>query len=671
MTGIRRSDIPDGSTVARRLLPNPPALRTPGEQRPPPAVGTTSTLPAQPVPETAAADAPAKPIQTIPSAVILFAGDSGDGMQITGAQFTLATALARNDLATLPDFPAEIRAPAGTPYGVSGFQLHFGSDSIRTPGDEVDLLVAMNPAALVKNLERMRMGGTILVNSDAFDARGLELARLDTNPLNDLSLGERFQVIEIGLTTICREALKGSGLNTKEIDRSKNMFALGLALWLYARPLDSALEWASRKFAKNAAVRDANLLLLRKGFHYGETIEAFAVRYDVRPAELPKGRYRAIRGAEALALGLVTAGQRSGLTIFYGTYPITPASDLLHELSKHKNFGVATVQAEDEIAAVGAALGASFGGLLGVTGTSGPGMALKTETIGLAIMTELPLVIVNVQRGGPSTGLPTKTEQSDLLQALYGRNGEAPLPVLAASTPGDCYEAAYEACRVAVKYRTPVVLLSDGYLANGSEPWLIPDPSVLQGIAPDFAPSRSEDDAPFLPYVRNEETLARPWAKPGTPGLEHRIGGLEKQNRTGNVSYDAANHQLMTDLRAAKTQRIERELGPPVVEGADSGDVLIVGWGSTRGAIEAAGERLRMEGLAVSSTHLRWLNPLPPGLTYLFARFDRVLVPELNMGQLSRVLRERFLLDVAQLNKVQGAPFKASEIEAAARALIA
>ncbi len=613
----------------------------------------------------------AKPLQTIPSAVILFAGDSGDGMQITGAQFTLATALARNDLATLPDFPAEIRAPAGTPYGVSGFQLHFGSDTIRTPGDDVDLLVAMNPAALVKNLERVRLGGTILVNSDAFDARGLELARLESNPLNDLSLGERFQVIEIGLTTICREALKGSGLNTKEIDRSKNMFALGLALWLYARPLDSALEWASRKFAKNAAVRDANLLLLRKGFHYGETIEAFAVRYDVRPAELPKGRYRAIRGAEALALGLVTAGQRSGLTIFYGTYPITPASDLLHELSKHKNFGVATVQAEDEIAAVGAALGASFGGSLGVTGTSGPGMALKTETIGLAIMTELPMVIVNVQRGGPSTGLPTKTEQSDLLQALYGRNGEAPLPVIAASTPGDCFEAAYEACRIAVKYRTPVVLLSDGYLANGSEPWLIPDPSALLDIAPDFAPKRSEDDAPFLPYVRNEDTLARPWARPGTPGLEHRIGGLEKQDRTGNVSYDAANHQLMTDLRAAKTQRIERELGPPVVEGADSGDVLIVGWGSTRGAIEAAGERLRMEGLAVSSTHLRWLNPLPPGLPELFARFDRVLVPELNMGQLSRVLRERFLLDVAQLNKVQGAPFKASEIEAAARALIA
>ncbi len=642
----------------------------PGEQHPTRAVERSSTQPARLVLETEAVAPSAKPLKTIPSAVILFAGDSGDGMQITGAQFTLATALARNDLATLPDFPAEIRAPAGTPYGVSGFQLHFGSDTIRTPGDDVDLLVAMNPAALVKNLERVRLGGTIIVNSDAFDARGLELAKLDANPLNDLSLGERFQVIEIGLTTIVREALKDSGLNTKEMDRSKNMFALGLALWLYARPLDSALDWAAKKFAKNAAVRDANLLLLRKGFHYGETIEAFAVRYDVRPAELPKGRYRAIRGAEALALGLVTAGQRSGLTIFYGTYPITPASDLLHELSKHKNFGVATVQAEDEIAAVGAALGASFGGALGVTGTSGPGMALKTETIGLAIMTELPMVIVNVQRGGPSTGLPTKTEQSDLLQALYGRNGEAPLPVIAASTPGDCFEAAYEACRIAVKYRTPVVLLSDGYLANGSEPWLIPDPSALLPIEPDFAPTRKESDAPFLPYVRNDETLARPWAKPGTPGLEHRIGGLEKQNETGNVSYDAANHQLMTDLRAAKTQRIERELGPPVVEGASSGSVLIVGWGSTRGAIEAAGERLRMEGFAVSSTHLRWLNPLPPGLDELFARFDRVLIPELNMGQLSRVLRERFLIDCAQLNKVQGAPFKASEIEAAARALI-
>jgi 2-oxoglutarate ferredoxin oxidoreductase subunit alpha len=617
--------------------------------------------------------APAKPLQTIPSATILFAGDSGDGMQVTGAQFTHATALARNDLATLPDFPAEIRAPAGTPYGVSGFQLNFGSDTIRTPGDEVDLLVAMNPAALAKNLDRVRPGGAVLVNTDAFDARGLELARLADNPLDDPQLRERFQVFEIGLTGIVREALKDTGLNTKEMDRSKNMFALGLALWLYDRPLQPALDWAAHKFAKNAVVRDANLLLLRKGFHYGETTEMFAVRYEVRPAPLPPGRYRAIRGAEALALGLVTAGQRSGLTVFYGTYPITPASDLLHELSRHKEFGVATVQAEDEIAAVGAAVGASFGGALGVTGTSGPGMALKTETIGLAVMTELPLVVVNVQRGGPSTGLPTKTEQSDLMQALYGRNGEAPLPVIAASTPGDCYEAAYLACRTAVRYRTPVVLLSDGYLANGSEPWLVPNPDALPPIDPDFAlsPDAADTDFTFLPYERDDETLARPWAKPGTAGLEHRIGGLEKQDRTGNVSYDPANHQRMTDLREAKVRRIERELAPPHVEGPDSGDVLIVGWGSTRGAIEAAGERLRMQGLSVSSTHLRWLNPLPPGLPELFARFTHVLVPELNSGQLSRILRERFLLGVAQLNKVQGLPFKASEIEEAVRGLLA
>ena len=611
------------------------------------------------------ADLPQKPFETLAEATILFAGDSGDGMQVTGTQFTRATALARNDLATLPDFPAEIRAPAGTPYGVSGFQLHFGSVEIRTPGDEVDLLVAMNPAALVVNLHRVRAGGTIIVNTDSFAARDLELARLKTNPLDGEALRQNYQLVEVGLNTIVREALKESGLGAKDIDRTKNMFALGLAIWLYSRPLEPALEWAARKFGGTPDIQEANLLLLRKGYHYGETTEQFAVRYRVEPAALPAGRYRAIRGAEAVALGLVTAAQKSGLDVFYSTYPITPASDLLHELARYKNFGVLTFQAEDEIAAIGAAIGVSFGGHLGVTGTSGPGMALKTEALGLAVMTELPLVVVNVQRGGPSTGLPTKTEQSDLLQALYGRNGEAPIPVLAASTPGDCYETAYEACRIAVRYMTPVILLSDGYLANGSEPWRIPDPGALQPIAPPFAAPGGGDGAQFLPYARDEATLSRPWARPGTAGLEHRIGGIEKQHETGNVSYDPANHERMVKLRAAKVARIAQEIGPTVVNGPRTGDVLLVGWGSTRGAIEAATERLRRRGVQVSSVHLRWLNPLPADLAEIFGGFRHLVVPELNNGQLVRVLRERFLLPFEGVDKIQGLPFKAAEIEAA------
>ncbi len=611
-------------------------------------------------------EAPSKPIETLPEATILFAGDSGDGMQLTGAQFTLATAYALNDLATLPDFPAEIRAPAGTTYGVSGFQLHFGSGVIRTPGDHVDLLVAMNPAALKVNLARVRRGGSIIVNTDAFEKRNLELARMDSNPLLDGSL-EGYNVIEVKLTSITREALKDTDLNQKEIDRSKNMLALGLSLWLYSRPIEPAEEWISRKFAKKPEVRDANLSVLRYGFYYGETTEEFLVRYDIRPAKLSPGKYRAIRGVEALALGLVTAGQRSGLPLFYGSYPITPASDLLHELSRHKNFDVVTFQAEDEIAAIGSAIGASFGGALGMTGTSGPGLALKGEALGLAIMTELPLLVVDMQRGGPSTGLPTKTEQSDLLQAYYGRNGEAPCPIIAASTPGDCFESAYEACRIAVKYMTPVLFLSDGYLANGSEPWRIPDPNALNEFPVTFQDkpnAKVDGEDAFLPYVRDEKTLARPWAKPGTAGLEHRIGGLEKQHETGNVSYDPENHQFMTRLRADKVERVANEIPPIDVHGAKEGDLLVVGWGSTRGAIEAAVDRAVAAGHRVGSAHLRFVRPLPSDLGEVMSRFKHVLVPELNDGQLVRILRDRYLLPIHAYNKVMGLPFGPAELEA-------
>lgn len=601
-----------------------------------------------------------KTVESLPEATILFAGDSGDGMQLTGSQFTLATAYAMNDLATLPDFPAEIRAPAGTTYGVSGFQLHFGSVDIRTPGDEVDLLVAMNPAALSVNLERVRRGGSIIVNLNAFDRRSLDLAGLAENPIEDGSL-EGYHVIPVELTKLTRGALADSGLNQKEIDRSKNMFALGLALWLYSRPMEPAERWISRKFARKEAILSANLHLLRKGYHYGETTEEFSVRYEVTPAKLPPGQYRAIQGVTAMALGLVAASDRSGLPLFYGSYPITPASDLLHALSRYKNHGVMTFQAEDEIAAVGASIGAAFGGNLAVTGTSGPGVALKSEAIGLATIMELPLVIVNMQRGGPSTGLPTKTEQSDLLQAMYGRNGDAPLPVVAASTPGDCFEAAYEAARIAVTHMTPVMLLADGYLANGSAPWLIPDPETLPAIEVEFAPA-TDGESEFQPYSRDPETLARPWAKPGTPGLEHRIGGLEKQDGSGNVSYDAANHELMTRLRAEKVQSIAKSIPPTRVNGDESGDLLIVGWGSTRGAIEAAIDRLRTAGRKVSSVHIRHVNPLPADLGEIVSRFDHLLVPELNDGQLVRILRDRFLLPFVAYNKIQGRPFRAGEL---------
>jgi 2-oxoglutarate ferredoxin oxidoreductase subunit alpha len=611
--------------------------------------------------------------EAIADATVLFAGDSGDGMQLTGTQFTRSTAYARNDLATLPDYPAEIRAPAGTTFGVSAFQIQFGAGEVRTPGEEVDMLVAMNPAALKVHGDRVAPGGTILVNENAFTERNLNKAGYDANPLEDGSL-DAYQVLPVELTRLTRTALEDAPLKQDQKDRSKNMFALGLASWLYSRPLAPAIEWIRQKFEDQPEILDANLHVLRKGYHYGETADLFATRYEVREADLPDGTYRTITGAEALSLGLVSAGEKSGLDVYYSSYPITPASDILHEMSKHKQFGVKTVQAEDEIAAVTSALGASFGGRIGVTATSGPGVALKTEAIGLGVITELPLIVINMQRGGPSTGLPTKPEQSDLLQALYGRNGDAPAAVLAPDSPSDCFEVAFEAARLATKYMTPVFILADGYLGQGAEPWRVPDPSDLPEIDVEFADQTNGVDGEgrdtFRPYVRDEQTLARGWAVPGTPDLEHQIGGLEKEHETGHVSYDPANHQKMTELRAEKIQRITQDIPPTTVHGPASGDVLVVGWGSTRGAIDTAADRLQAEGHAVSNVHLRHLSPLPADLDDIVARFDRVLVPELNNGQLLRVLRDRYARPFEGLNKIQGQPLEAREVVAAVRDLL-
>ena len=623
------------------------------------------------------ASPPETDVQEIPEATVLFAGDSGDGMQVTGSQFTLASAYAHNDLATLPDYPAEIRAPAGTTFGVSAFQLHFGAQEVRTPGEKVDLLVAMNAAALKVHLHRVRSGGTIIANVDSFEEKDLKKADLDANPLTDGTLDD-YQVLEVPLTTLTREALADTDLSRQQVDRSKNMFALGLALWMYSRPVEPAEEWIREKFDDKPAIRDANLRVLTKGHHYGETVEAIAVRYEVNEAAMAPGTYRAVQGAEALALGLVAAGVKSGRHVFYGSYPITPASDILHELSEHKNFGVITFQAEDEIAEAGSSLGAGFSGHIGVCATSGPGVALKTETIGLGVMAELPLVVIDMQRGGPSTGLPTKPEQGDLLQAVYGRNGEAPLPVLAATSPGDCFHTAYEACRIATKYRTPVIVLADGYLGNGSEAWRIPDTDALPPFELNVETEKTDQtihkDADgndqFLPYVRDPETLARAWATPGTPGLEHRIGGLEKEHGTGDVSYDAANHQQMTELRAQKVQNVADEYAPLQVHGADCGDVLVLGWGSTKGAIVEATERVRDEGRQVGSVALRHVWPLPNDLGDVLERFDRVLVPELNNGQLIRVLRDQYRREFTALNKIQGRPFRAEEIAEKIRSLL-
>ena len=604
-----------------------------------------------------------KTVQRVGTVTIRFCGDSGDGMQLTGDRFTSVTAQVGNDLATLPDFPAEIRAPAGSLPGVSGFQLHFADHDILTPGDRPDVLVAMNPAALRTNIADLVPGGTLIVNSDAFTAGNLKKAKYGADPLQDGSL-EGYQVFLVPMTTMTMGALESSALGKKDKERAKNMFALGLVSWMYSRPVAQTEAWLRAKFAKSPDVAEANVAVLHAGWSFGETTEMFSHAYEVRPAALPEGTYRQITGNTALAYGLIAASQRAGVPLFLGSYPITPASDILHELSRHKNFGVRTMQAEDEIAGIGAALGASFAGMLGVTTTSGPGVALKSEAIGLAVSVELPLLIVDIQRGGPSTGLPTKTEQADLLQAMFGRNGEAPVPIVAAATAGDCFDAAIEAARIAIKYRTPVFLLSDGYLANGAEPWRVPDPESLPDLSKvvNFATMANHDDG-FWPFLRDPETLARPWAVPGTPGLEHRIGGLEKADGTGNISYDPDNHHRMTELRAMKVAGIAKDIPPLEVEDPD-GDarVLVIGWGSTYGPIKAACRRVRADGSPVAQAHLRHLNPFPANTGEVLARYDRVLVPEMNLGQLRMLLRAQFLVDAVGYNRVRGLPFSSSEL---------
>lgn len=597
--------------------------------------------------------------------VIRFVGDSGDGMQLTGTQFTKTSAVLGNDISTLPDYPAEIRAPAGSLAGVSGYQIHFSSHEIYTPGDAPGVLVAMNPAALKTNLGDIEKGGIVVVNSDAFTDENLKLAGYSSHPLQDGSLNS-FRVYQVPITMMTTKALEATGLSKKEVERSKNFFALGLVYWMFDRPIDVTLKWIEEKFSKRPEIGEANRKALLAGYHYGETTEIFDVHYHIGPARLKAGKYRHMTGNEATALGLVTAAEKAGTPLFYASYPITPASDILHELSKLKTFGIKCFQAEDEIAAMGAAIGAAFAGGLAVTGTSGPGLCLKSEAINLAVMTELPVVILDVQRGGPSTGLPTKTEQGDLLQALFGRNGESPVPVIAPATPGDCFHMAYEAFRLAVKYMTPVIFLSDGYLANGAEPWLIPDLNQLKPIEVKYWTEKEG----FFPYLRDKQTLARPWAIPGTPGLEHRIGGLEKAEIRGNVSYDPLNHERMVHLRAEKVARIAEDIPDLTVHGDLSGELLIVGWGETFGAITVAVDRLRAMGYSVSSTHFRYLNPFPKNTGDILKRFEKVLIPELNLGQLALLLRGRYLVDCQSLTKVQGKPFAIQEIVTGALKLV-
>jgi 2-oxoglutarate ferredoxin oxidoreductase subunit alpha len=601
-------------------------------------------------------------------AVIRFAGDSGDGMQLTGDRFTTESGLAGNDLVTFPDFPAEIRAPAGTQAGVSSFQLHFSDYDIHTAGDAPDMLVAMNPAALLKHITALKPGGTLIVNTDEFSERSLQKAGALTDPLEDGSLTD-FQVHEVALTSLTlrtlEEDIAAGGITKKDAERCKNMLALGLVSFMFSRPVEGTETWLRAKFASKPALAEANVKALRAGRNYGETTEAFTFTYEVGAAKLRPGRYRTITGNQATAYGLVAAASRAGLPLFVGTYPITPASDILHELAKLKHFGVATFQAEDEIAAIGSSIGAAFGGALAITASSGPGIALKTEAIGLAIMYELPLIVINVQRGGPSTGLPTKTEQSDLFQAVLGRNGEAPIPVVAASSPGDAFDAALEAARIALTYRTPVILLSDGYLANSAEPWLIPDVDGLPDLSTTFrfAEGPNSDDGRFLPFLRDPETLARPWALPGTPGLEHRIGGLEKSPDTGDISYDGANHHAMTVLRHERIARIGAQLPPLVVDDpSGDADVLVVGWGSTDGPIRTACHTLRLQGSKVAHVQLRHLSPIHPDLEAIIRSYRTVICPENNMGQLSMMLRSRTLVDIKGYNRVTGAPFLSSEL---------
>ncbi|MBL9124431.1 MAG: 2-oxoacid:acceptor oxidoreductase subunit alpha [Planctomycetaceae bacterium] len=602
-----------------------------------------------------------KAVVDLVSATVRFCGDSGDGMQLAGTQMTNTSALVGNDIATFPDFPAEIRAPRGTKAGVSGFQLHFAATEIFTPGDQVDALVAMNPAALVTNLSDLVPGGILVVNKDAFDAKGLEQAGYKVSPLEDGSL-DAYQLFSIEMTRLNRLAVDGLGLSQKEADRCRNFYAMGLAFWLYDRPLEPTLRYIDEKFGKNPNVAEANRRALRAGYNYGDTTEAFSSQFRVSRADLPAGKYRNITGNQAMAIGLVVAAKRSNCEVFYGSYPITPASDILHELSRHKNFGVRTFQAEDEIAAVTSAIGAAFVGAMGVTGSSGPGIALKGEGLGLAVMTELPLLVINVQRGGPSTGLPTKTEQADLLQALFGRNGECPMPVIAARSPADCFDVVQEAWRIATRFMTPVMILSDGYLANGSEPWRLPAVDSLEPI-PVTHPAAPTNGEVFHPYARDER-LARPWALPGTPGLMHRIGGLEKQDITGNVNYEPENHQKMVLLRAKKTALVAQDVPEQTVDGPDAGDVLVVGWGGTYGALATAVRRLNSKGHKVAHAHLRYLNPLPRNLGEILSRYKKVLVPELNLGQLRMVLRAEYLVDAIGLNKVKGKPFSVNEVEA-------
>jgi 2-oxoglutarate ferredoxin oxidoreductase subunit alpha len=611
-----------------------------------------STVIEPPVPQTE------KNLEEVETVTIRFAGDSGDGMQLTGTQFTNTSAVVGNDISTRPDFPAEIRAPAGSLPGVSGFQLNFSSTDIKTPGDQPNVLVAMNPAALKVNLPDLEEGGTLIVNTDGFTPENLKYASYAANPLDDGSLAG-YRVHKLPISTLNMNALKGNvELSRKEIDRSKNFFALGVLYWLYDRPMDNTLNWIHTKFAKSPELAKANEIALKTGYNFADTTEVFTTHYTVKKAQIAPGKYRKITGNEATAIGFVAASQISGRPLFYGSYPITPASDILHELSRHKTFGVKTFQAEDEIAAVCAAIGASFAGQIGLTGTSGPGVALKQEAIGLAVMTELPLVIVNVQRGGPSTGLPTKTEQADLFQAVWGRNGECPAIVVAPSTPADCFHMAIEAVRLAFKYMSPVFYLSDGYLANGAEPWAIPAIEDLPKIEVSFA----NDPATFMPYARDPQTLARPYALPGTPGLEHRVGGIEKQHITGNVNYDPENHHFMVKLRQEKVDRAVADVPPVEVMGAPTGKVLVLGWGSTFGSITSAVEKMQREGKSVSSAHLRHLNPFPRNLGEVLSSFETIIIPEMNLGQLCTMIRAKYLVDAVPFSKVKGRPFQIREI---------
>lgn len=601
--------------------------------------------------------------EVLQDVVIKFAGDSGDGMQLTGTQFTNNTALLGADLSTFPDFPAEIRAPQGTLPGVSGYQLRFSSESIHTPGDAWDVLVAMNAAALKTNIKHLKKGGKIIVNTDGFDAKNLRLANYPdgVNPIENGSL-DAYEVIRMDVTRMTRESLKDSSLGTKEKDRAKNMFVLGFLYWMYDRDMKSTEQFIEEKFAKKPDILESNLKVLRAGYHYGDTTETFTTQYKVEKARIEKGAYRSIMGNQALAYGLIAASAKSELPLFLGTYPITPASDILHELSKHKNFGIRTFQAEDEIAGISAAIGASYGGHLGVTTTSGPGMALKSEAMGLALMLEIPLLIIDVQRGGPSTGLPTKTEQSDLLQAYYGRNGESPMPVVAASTPSDCFEAVYEAVRIAVEHMTPVIFLSDGYIANGAEPWKYPSAETLKPIHTHFKTELGHEEIKFQPYKR-DENLVRPWAVPGTAGLEHRIGGLEKENITGNVSYDPENHQLMVKIRQEKVDKIANNVPEQKLDnGPEKGDVLVLGWGSTYGVIKTAVEELLKDGCSVAHAHLRHLRPFPKNLSSLLHNYKTVLIPEINNGQLIKIIRNEFLIDAKGYNKIMGVPITKAEL---------